>query len=764
MATGDPPIDPNLPDPAKLQEVTEASIDAAESLANLSSHANDTQDAFDFLDKTLGRVKTTFDRFDSTLGDFGVSLNVSKTLTEDQITQFSLLSAAVLGTRESYTSLASVDTSGLNTFTNQIKYISDELAHSKSGISALVNVAQSAFGTAIPKEIQGSLGAVQQFVLNLAQSADNALRLQNAYLQLSAKTGNLGNVFALAGDKLENINSLLQKHAQMMADAGAATGAPTEAIEKYYSELGAVPGALDSLVVSSADANEKTNMLTATMKVAAGTGRSFEDVVDDMKVAFRDYGLTGEQALKFTAQISSVSQDLGVELETVRGALRSGADAFKLFADSGASASNMATGLAEVMDRYSMALKSTGLNGTQALDVIKGMTGQISNMGIAQKSFLSAQTGGSGGLMGAFQIDKMMRDGDMKGVFEKVRQQMMKQFGTIVTVDEASKSQAGAAQMTRQMQILRQGPLGQFAKSDVEAERILEGFKAAQAGGGGGLNPDIVKETMDKGTSVQEKSYTVMSDMRSHLEAIHKAADIGTLNFVQKSGLTAGAGINVAGMTQNGAADRMSSGLRARMLSATNMSTDEVSNSAAAAMKQKLLLDTTGAAAVKAITEFRDSFKLVPDVIKGPTEALKKAIGMGDVNGAKSQIKLLEDSIKARKSTDASEVKAQTDMINNAKAFIAANDNAPAINLAQAAGNRKAAPASTRVGIAADRATSKASLAAGTTTGGGGTMDHAHLASSKSDVTVHVTGFCLKCKQEIDSASQKNALSPQGKI
>lgn len=762
------PVDPNLPDPASINAVSDASLEAATNLNNLSATAYQTQEAFGVLDSMLNKAKSTFSVFDTAMTGFNISLNVSKSLTEDQTTQFALLSNAMLGARDSYKSLAGVDTTGLSTFTDQIQYITSTLGDTQSGIGALVKVAKDAFGKEVPNAIRGSATAVEQFVLNLAKSADNGLRLQNAYIQLSAKTGNLGNVFALTGDRLENINALLEKHSKMMADATLATGLAPEAVEKYYSELGAVPGALESLVTSSGDAQEKTSMLTASMKIAAGTGRSFEDVVDDMKIAFRDYGLTGEQALKFTTQISAVSQDLGVELETVRGALRSGADAFKMFTDSGTSASNMATGLAEVMDTYSMALKSTGLNGTQAVDVIKGMTGQIATLGLAQKSFLSSQTGGAGGLMGAFQIDKMMRDGDLKGVFEKVRQQMMKQFGTIVTVDEASKSQAGAAQMTRQMQILKQGPLGQFAKSDVDAERILEGFKAAQDGkGGGGISPDIVKDTMDKGTSIQEKSYSVMSDMRGHLEAIRKASDTGTLNFVQKSGLTAGAGTNVAGMQENAAANRMSAGLRDRMGKATNMSQDDLSSSYAEAMKQKVLIDTTGASAVKAITGLGESFKLVPDVIKGPANALKKAIGGNDMKSAQDQIKLLEDGIKQRKAdaknmtaagdkiTALNEIKQEEDVLRNAQGWVAAST-----------GGAKASPAGSKVATAANRATSTANLASGGPAGGGGALPHVQNADAahKSEVTVHVTGFCLKCKQEIDGAAQKNALSPQGKI
>jgi hypothetical protein len=773
--------DPPPVDTTNMKEAGDVADSTAASLANLGSMAYSAQAAFDVLGGQVKQASTIFQSFDSAMREVGISFSVNKALTQDQTTQFALLSNAMLGARDSYKSFTGVDSSGLSTFTEQIQYITSTLGNTESGIGALVSVAKNAFGKEVPAAIKGSFGAVEQFVVNLAKSADNGLKLQNAVIQLAGKTGNLNTVFELAGPKLQNINALLQKHAQMMADATQATGVAPEMVEKYYSELGQVPGALESLVTSTGNANQKTTMLTAAMKVAAGTGRSFEEIVDDLKVAFKDYGMTGENALKFSSQISAVTQNLGVELSTVRDALRSGAEAFKMFANAGESASRMSTGMAEVMNNYAKALESTGLNGTAAVDVIRNMTGQISQMGIAQKSFLSAQTGGGGGLMGAFQIDKMMRDGDLKGVFEKVRQQMQKQFGKIVTVDEASQSQGAAAQMTKQMMILKQGPLGQFARSDVEAERILEGFKAAGAGGGGGgLNPDILKETMDKGTSVQEKSYTVMSDMRGHLEAIHKAADIGTLGFVQKSGLTAGAGVNTAGMVQNEAAYKMSQGLKGSMAGAANMGTQGIGDSYAQANAQKKLMDSTGRAAVAAITGLQSTFKMVPDVIKGPAEALKQSITSGDTKGAMDQIKLLEAGIKKRKEDakklsvdkrgDAmAEIEKEEAVIGKAKAyFSAATGAAPVgVDLSGATGKGKAQPPGAKVGAAVPKATGIGTgVAPGAPTGGALGVGGANAGPGgpgKQDVTVHVTGFCLKCKQEIDNSAQANALSPQGK-
>lgn len=772
--------EPNLPDPNKIDavgnsinKVSESAKNAGESLKNMGSLAFGVQSAFDNMASGLDSTKLALTALTNAMSGVGISMTVNKGLTENQTTQFSLLSNAIIGARKAYDNLGSgIDASGINTFSKQIEYFTNTLGESKAGIGGLVSFAQSVFGQEVPKSVQTSVNAVKIYINNLAQSADNALKLQNAFLQLSGKTGNLNNVFAIAGPKLENINALLQTQTKMMNDAAVATGAAPEVIERYYSELGTIPGALQSMITNSSDAQNNTHMLTAAMKIAAGTGRNFEEVVADLRTAFIDYGITGEYALKFSTEISAVTQNLEVEFNTVRDALKSNAESFRMFVGEGDKASKMASGLADIMNHYASALKTTGLSGTASVDVMRNMTSQITQMDIAKKSFLSAQTGGPGGLMGAFQIDKMIRDGDIKAVFEKVRVQMQKQFGQIVTLDEAASSQSAAAQMTKQMQILKSGPLGQFARSDAEAQRILEGFKAVQEGRGGGeLEKDLLSSTIDKGTAIQEKSYTVMNESRAHLEAIRKSADIGTLGFIQKSGLTAGVGspLGHSDMLQNAAAERNRKQLKQTMFSAANIGSADLGNEYFSAMKNKAVTDTTGKSAVKSISDLQNSIKHIGDSFTGPAEQLKKVIGVGDVNQSNNQLKLLEDDIKKRKqalkNATGEERKKQLDIINKEEAqlkeaslFINKN---PEVNLASATGKNKAMPAGVKVGMAAN-------MAVGTPVMGSDSNDvrapvKANLAPTKTDVNVHITGFCLKCKQEIDSNSQANGIAPQAK-
>src|SRR6185436_911002 len=668
----------NVPTTTELAATADAATKTAQALDALSISSAQSGDSLNNLGEFTSNTKNAFNAFNTTLSAYGVSLNNSMALTEKQTTQFGLLSAAVLGARTSFNTLHNIDVGGLNTFVDQIGYLTETFTDAKSGIGQLVNFAQQAFGRMVPQTIisQG-LSAVKNFVINLAQSADNALRLQNAYIQLSARTGNLSEVYAAAGPNLENLNTLLEKQTALVANAIKTTGLGPEGVQSYYAQLGTIPKALEATVTSSDSASETISLLTASIKIASGTGRNYVDIIEDMKVAFKDYNLTGEEALKFTSRMTEISNKFGTNLDVVRDSLRGTAGVFKMFG-------NEAEASSRILNNYVGALQSTGLSGDAAVEVVTDMTRAIGNLGIAQKAFLSAQTGGPGGLMGAFQIEKMMREGKIDEVFEKVRTQMQKQFGQIVTLDDASSNPAAAAQMTKQMMILRQGPLGQFAKSDQEAIRILEGFKNRQERKTvTDLSSRIVQDNMSKGTLLQEKSYTELSRIRGILEGARGVA----------GGATA----------QDYARD----------------------------IKTRAPIADAGKRAASSITEFYKLFGDIPESMKAPLDALTQAMESGKIINKSTELQLKEDVEKIK--TDSKKLP---------------GDYA----------------SSRSVGAAVSRATNISSL------------QRINLAPSNSfvtpsngnnleklgDINVHVTGYCIKCKQEIEGGQQAAAVNPAG--
>lgn len=498
------------------------------------------QTIMDSISNTIPKLGAEMSGLTDIFEKFGISTNVAQSFTESQQKQLGVLSAAVLGVKESYTSMSTEGVNLFRSFDSSIKEMVGEAGTGAGAIQKLAAAAKEKLNITVDASQFSSIGQLaahlKQTGDNMVIQANNAIRLREGFLGLSAETGNFGKVIAMAGPQLENMNAIISTQATTISKTASATGLSTEEVTKFYEKIGKIPGALESTVSGLERGEDGMNMMTAAMKLAVGTGRSYDDVLTDLTTAFDNYGMSGESALTFTARISEISNNYGLKLKDVQSALSSTAQTFKGFANEGEAANKMAEGAADIFNRYIGALKSTGLTGNEAAATIQNMTAQIKTMDLATKSFLSAQTGGPGGLRGAFQIEKMLREGDIEGVFDKVRQQMEKQMGKIVTLDEASTSEAAAAQMTRQITMLRQGPLGQFARTDQEAMRILEGFKATQEGGA--VTPELketfLKDSIETGNKIQQQSYTEMDRLRNSVQEIQSSYLSPMLTLMQQ--------------------------------------------------------------------------------------------------------------------------------------------------------------------------------------------------------------------------------------
>lgn len=474
----------------------------------------------------------------------GVSGNLSQMakLSEESSMRIGMLTTAAIGARDAFTSMGNIDTSGLNLFVKQIKDV-EQILLSGDNLSsqaatqfrnAVANLAQAS-GLQMPLNM--GITGLANFAINMLRSADNALKLQTAIIQLSAQTGELDEVYGSAGEKLDNLNSVLAIQNKIMNDTAKATQLPDEAVQQYYLQLGTIPKALSSVITTSHATGATTSMLTATIQMATGSGRKFTDVVDDLHFAFKQYNAVGEDSLKFTARIAEISRNYGIELEDVRKSLRQTAEAFRDYGAAGENAGKMLESAAKVTNQYINALQSSGLSGERAAEITAQITAQVSRLNLAQKAFISAQTGGPGGLIGAFQIEKMMKEGDIEGVMNKMRATFMRQFGRIISLEEASKSPAAAAQLTRQITFLQQGPLGGFAKTDQDAVRILEAFDKIGKGKAGTkeLAADILQKSMDKGAKLQETMASDISIIRTTLQNIQASISVKNLGFIQSA-------------------------------------------------------------------------------------------------------------------------------------------------------------------------------------------------------------------------------------
>ncbi len=628
------------PDTATITDMTNAEDALTDSLNRNEEAGRRASETLNLFNSVSSYSKTVLDSLNIRLKESGIDLENLGNPATMATSKFGLLATAVVGATESFKGLQGVDTGNLSTFKDQLKDTVDILSQSgttgsiaASALNKISNMLMSMGRPAseVNSKLKEGISAFKMYAMNVIESADNGLRLQNALIQLSAQTGNLGDVFKLAGTNLNDMNDLLAKQSNTLKMAGDDTKLSAGQLQQYYSVLGTIPGVLGEMSTQLTESDKKTNILSSTVLLAMGSGRKYADVIGDMRKAVVEYGLSTSQALDFTARISEVSQRFKAPMEDVRNAVLSTANAFKTFADAGDASARQSEGFARIMANYIGTLKDTGLSAHESMNLITQMTTSISRLSVEQKAFLSAQTGGPGGLMGAFQIDKALREGKLDEVFEKVRQQLQKQMGRIVTLDEAASSPAAALQLERQKQLLQRGPLGGFARTDQDAYRILELLQKRQMGmiSPAELSRQATSDQVERGRRVRDLSTTPLSDFRSMLQGIQYSVNVANLSTMQRA-LTANAGIRLA-PTEVESQRLMRERLRVESTPGAN--------------------STLATMTSESLNNIKQWFKSLPNTTKATFEGLKQAIESGKADNIVDARQRLEQELLFKKNT-----------------------------------------------------------------------------------------------------------------
>ena len=528
------PDDENMPAMTieEMQAFGEATKDAADKIDGMASGLRGLNSIGSMTNLFFETAKTQIQGFRDVMGD-------TTKMTENHAAALGALAAGLLTTKKAF-EFEDLDTSGLSTLEGNIGEIVQTLVAAGAPISLFETLVSDTFGKTLPNGAKKSAEAAGSFIMQLARGSDNAARLQNAVMKLAASTGDLDVVYNVAGNDLTNINDILAMHNRIISDTSMSTGILTETVQKYYMELGKVPGTLREVVKSSKEAGGNVSMLAATMQLAAGSGRNFSEIVEDLQTAFTHYDMVGEDALQFTARMGELSNKYNVQLNVVRDSLRSTAEQLRMFGHDGEGSSRIMEGAAKIMNQYTQALKDTGISGAAAVGIIGDITKQISGMDVASRSFVSAQTGGAGGLRGAFQIENLMREGKIDEVMEKVRQSMTQQFGKIVSVEEAAGSERAAAMLVKQRMMLQQGPLGNLVQNEQQAGRLLEAFRTKEKGATTeALDSRVVQTNMERGVNFQQQNLTQISHIRSSVDAIKSMAALSTRGAMGQLGVYA---------------------------------------------------------------------------------------------------------------------------------------------------------------------------------------------------------------------------------
>ncbi len=419
----------------------------------------------------------------------------------------------------------------------------DVIGDAAEGTSAKINESFMAMIKLINPELTKTKTA--QYLASLSAYADAGKRFEMGLVMSAAATGQLADVIGTTGQNIADLSLKSEAFSDMTVKIGNASGFSAAQVAKYAKELMTIPGALVDADKPGNIAGQTIHYLDAAMKVAAGTGQTFEQVMEDLTFSFETMGVKGEPALEFAARMQNASQAMGIPLKFVKQYAEEAASAFTLFADDTKAAAEMGQSAINIMSRLGPALQQSGLGPKAIGDVVKGVTDGIAKMDTAQKAFLSAQTGGPGGLQGAFQIDQMLAEGKIDQVFDKVRQNMMQKLGgPIVTRAEAASSPEAAAQFQKQIMFMMSPAMGGMARDQASAVKLLEAMVSGKAEAPEALQDKdkSLRDALDRGTKLQDRGNNILirianaSERMAALQAIagyEKSRQIGGAENMQ---------------------------------------------------------------------------------------------------------------------------------------------------------------------------------------------------------------------------------------
>ena len=715
---------------------------------------------------------SAFQEMNKVVSNFMETASRQTRLTTDQMSIFSTTVTGVLGATQSFKG-ASFE--HLNTFGGQLDSLIEPIKDNREALGMLANQ----IGLALPNSVKGSASAIASFIKNMSTSADNAVKLEDVYIRSAAATGRLGDVHKAAGTDLEKINGLIRDQRSAINQSIIATNLSKDTVESYYQQLQQLPVAMKGTMTAEQSMRANTDVLTKTIQLARGTGRDYKDVLEDMKVAVNDYNASVPEAMKYTAQISELSQKYNIQLSDVQNALKGSADAFKMFG-------NEAEGAANIMNEYVGALKNTGISGQVASDIVGNMTKQIGQLTIAQKAFLSAQSGGPGGLMGAYSIDMKLRQGKLDEVFNMTKNQLTKMMGgNLVSLEQAQNSPQAAAQMTKQIMMLRQGPLGQFARTDQEAERIIEAFKSGRSSDFKELakGDKAVEDATKLGNEYAEQTATGVSKMVAIMEEARGEASGGALNLFQ-AGFTARAGDNLKDRNIGAVQERQRELRQTMATGARNVAApDDNARAIKDAAKAMSAVPVEVSSAIKGIGNM-----FTPEGARrrAEVEADFAAKAKAETDQAlKIQSKPAQDAELARIANEREAFKkamqAQADMqqttptpefLKPQRSALGAIVNTGGLTTLPGAPGPIVTPGSQLGSIAGTNAQRAAAAAAaggapGAIVPGGaafGGRAPGGAPSPLGEIVVKVEGYCLNCKEKMEGSEHREAISVGSKV
>jgi hypothetical protein len=387
------------------------------------------------------------------------------------------------------------------------------------------------------EKVVGSSKAGKLFlsaVANLSTAASSGQEAESSFIRLMSTSGRMGEIFDKNGQIIGDLEAHTLKYSEMLLNTADATGFTGAEVAKYSDQLGKIPGFLDQNVKGSTNWTAGTDGLTASLKLLSGSGQDISKLVEVQGAAYDNLGNamgrvdnSAQKTAELFATISTVSKALGVNFDPIEKMLTGIAQSFKFVGD-------QTDGATKIIGRFTNALRDTGLTTSASLDIVKEMTENLGKLTMGTKAFISAQSGGPGGLQGAFQIEKLMRENKSDQVMGMIESTLKKQFGgNIANSDQAAASPEAASQFNKQRAMLESGAFGGLIGSgpegDAKATKLLDALSKGNLGGASNAlksGKDAVDQVMTQGNELQKANNTVLNKIANSASRQAIAAEL----------------------------------------------------------------------------------------------------------------------------------------------------------------------------------------------------------------------------------------------
>lgn len=364
-------------------------------------------------------------------------------------------------------------------------------------------------------------GKIAKIVENLGSGISVAQGFKNSIVSMASASGDMNDVYSNTESAVETID----KRAAGMLDTtnliSQQTGIGLREVQQFYMEMKkAMPGGTeDSIAVDNI--GNRVHALTAMLRTAAGTGQSASTILAFQRQQYDNLNVSAEESLKLFSMMATASSELNMRFDDMKSFTESTSDAFSYFGNKSQEA--LGESAINVLGKYSQALRDVGLSAKQSAEMSKDMIHSISTMSRGTKAFLSARSGGPGGLRGSFQIDQMISENKISEVNDMMRENLMKQLGgKIVSRKEATESDAGAAQYQKQLSLVMSGAFGNsFGGNEQKAQRYLDMLATNKIGEAGQLltATESMSKVQEVGVKRQESQINLLGEMKRIAES-----------------------------------------------------------------------------------------------------------------------------------------------------------------------------------------------------------------------------------------------------